>query len=121
MILVCEITFRSGHVPFNSGLLATIRQAFPRETLGSVAAAEQIEALKIQVGEPLACSILWHEIPPIPSDTPYGQRFFRELCAIRRLFKALSQASAPRLVLSSAAPLSEPIRFGFLGFTLQIK
>jgi len=104
MILVCEITFRNGHVPFNAGLLATIRAAFPREDLAFLGAAAQIEALKKQAGEPLASSVLWHEIPPIPSDTPYGQRLFREICAIRRLFKTLSQASGSRLILSSATP-----------------
>ena len=104
MILICEIRFTSGHVPFNAGLLATIRAAFPAEDLTFFGAAVQIEALKKQVGEPFASSIPWHEIQPIPSDTPYGKRLFRELCAIRRLLKILSQDSGSRLVLSSAAP-----------------
>jgi hypothetical protein len=104
MILICEIRFTSGHVPFNAGLLAMIRAAFPAEDLSFFGAAEQIEALKKQVGEPSASSIHWHEIPPIPLDTPYGKKLFRELCAIRCFLKILPQDSASRLVLSSAAP-----------------
>jgi len=104
MILICEIRFTSGHVPFNAGLLAMIRAAFPGEELSFFGGAEQIGALKKQVGEPFASSIPWHEIPHIPLDTPYVKRLFRELCAIRRLLKILPQDSASRLILSSAAP-----------------
>ena len=46
MILVCEIMFDRGtHVPFNAGLLATIRAAFPKEDLAFYGAAAHIEQI----------------------------------------------------------------------------
>lgn len=105
MILVCEIMFSNGHVPFNAGLLATIQAAFPKEDLSFYGGAAHIEALKNQVGQPLASSILWHELLPIRSGTPYRERFFGELSVIRRLLRILSQDSTSRLLLTSAFPL----------------
>jgi len=105
MILVCEIMFNYGaHVPVNGGLLATIRAAFPKEDLSFYGAAAHIEELKKQVGQPLASSILWSEILPIPPSAGYGERFFRELSVIRHLFRILSQDSTSRLLLTSAFP-----------------
>ena len=63
MILVCEISFDDGaHVPFNAGLLATIRAAFPKEELSFFGAAAYMEELKKQAGQSLAGSIAWKEI-----------------------------------------------------------
>jgi len=105
MILVCEITFsKTAHVPFNAGLLATIRAAFPKEDLSFFGAAAHMEELKKQVGQPLASSIAWSEILPIPSGTGYCERFFRELSVIRSLFKTLPQVSSSRLIFTSAVP-----------------
>ena len=105
MILICEIMFsKFAHVPFNAGLLATIRAAFPKEDLSFYGAAAHIEALKEQVGQTLASSIHWSEILPVPPSIGYGERFFRELSVIRRLFRTLSQDSASRLLLTSAFP-----------------
>ena len=105
MILVCEIMFsKFAHVPFNAGLLSTIRSAFPKEDLSFYGAAAHIEALKKQIGQQLASSIVWSEIIPVPPRTGYCERFFRELRVIRRLFRTLSQDSAPRLLLTSAFP-----------------
>jgi len=105
MILVCEITFSdTAHVPFNAGLLATIRAAFPKEDLSFWGAAAHMEELKKQMGQPLASSIAWSEILPIPQGTGYGERFFRELPVIRRLLRNLPQDSTSRLLLTSAYP-----------------
>jgi hypothetical protein len=105
MIHVCEIMFqRSGHVPFNAGFLAIIRAAFPKEELSFYGGAAHIEELKKQLGQPLAGSVAWLEIQPVPPGLRYGNRFFRELRIIRRLFRILSQDSGSRLVLLSAFP-----------------
>ena len=99
MILVCEIMFDKGaHVPFNAGLLATIRAAFPKEDLSFYGAAAHIEALKKQIGQPLASSIVWSEILPIPPRTGYCERFFREL----RRHSASIQNTSSRLNFPSA-------------------
>ncbi|GKS58318.1 hypothetical protein YTPLAS18_18450 [Nitrospira sp.] len=95
---------RLAHVPFNAGLLATIRTAFPREALSFGGSALYIEALKQQVGQPLASSIVWREIAPIPPGPSYSERFFRELALIRRLFEILTHSSPSRLLLTSAFP-----------------
>ena len=105
MILVCEIMFsHRAHVPFNAGLLATIRAAFPKEDLSFFGAAAHMEELKEQLGQPLASSIAWSEILPIPPRTSYSVRFFRELRVIRRLFRTLPQFSTSRLLFTSAFP-----------------
>ena len=105
MILVCELSFDDGaHVPFNAGLLATIRAAFPKEDLSFFGAAAHMEELKTQVGEPLAGSISWREILPPTSGTVYGERFFRELSIIQRLIRTLPQDSTSRLLFASAYP-----------------
>ncbi len=104
MILICEIMFKGAHVPFNAGLLATIQAAFPKEDLSFCGAAAQIEELKKHVGQPLAGSIAWSEILPIPPRTGYCERFFRELSVIRRLLRTLPQVSGSRLLFTSAFP-----------------
>jgi glycosyltransferase involved in cell wall biosynthesis len=105
MIIVCEIMFNGGtHVPFNAGLLASIRAAFPKEDLSFFGGAAHLEELKEQVGQPLGSSIAWSEILPIPPGTSYCVRFFRELSIIRRLLRALPQVSTSRLLFTSAVP-----------------
>jgi hypothetical protein len=105
MIHVCEIMFqRSGHVPFNAGFLAMIRAAFPKEELSFYGGAVHIEELKKQLGQPLADSIAWIEIQPVPPGIRYGKRFFRELGIIRGLFRNLSCDAISRLVLTSGFP-----------------
>jgi hypothetical protein len=104
MILVCEITFTHGHVPFNAGLLATIQAAFPKEVLSFYGAAAHIEELKKQVGQPLVESILWKEILPVSSGRRYVERFFRELSLVRRLLRVMPHGLTSRLVLTSAYP-----------------
>jgi len=105
MILVCEIMFDKGaHVPVNAGLLAMIRAAFPKEDLSFFGAATHIEELKKHMGQPLAGSILWNEILPIPPGHRYSERFFPELNRIRRLLTILPKDPTSRLVLTSAFP-----------------
>jgi len=103
MIFVCELGFDDGaHVPFNAGLLATIRAAFPKEELSFFGASAHMEQLKQQVGQPLAGSIGWREILPPRPGTVYFKRLFRELWAIRGLLRTLPQDPTSRLVLTSA-------------------
>jgi hypothetical protein len=105
VIVFCELSFPdAAHVPFNAGLLATVRAAFPQEDLSFFGAAAHIEELKTQVGQPLAATISWQEVfPPVPG-TPYLQRFFRELKIISRLLRSLSQDSSGQLICTSAYP-----------------
>jgi hypothetical protein len=105
MIVLCELSFLGlGHVPFNAGLLATIRAAFPKDELTFFGAAAHIEELKKQLGQPLAASIAWKEVMPAVAGTPYFKRFFHELSVLRRLMRILAQDSSSRLVLTSAYP-----------------
>lgn len=105
MILLCELSFGGyAHVPFNAGLLATIRAACPTEDLSFYGASAHIEELKKQVGQPLAGSIAWREILPPSPGTVYSQRFFLELSVLRRLLRTLPQAPTSRVVLTSAYP-----------------
>jgi hypothetical protein len=105
MIFACELSFEdAAHVPFNAGLLATIRAAFPKEELSFFGAATHIQELKKEIGEPLADSIAWRGISLPTAGTGYLKRFFRELKVIRRLLKSVPEDSTSRLLLTSARP-----------------
>lgn len=105
MILVCEIMFdRGAHIPFNAGLLATVKAAFPGEKVAFYGATTHLEQLKKQVGPVLASSILWKEITPIAPGPSYGERFFLELRVIQYLMANLPNDSTSRLILTSAFP-----------------
>jgi hypothetical protein len=105
MIVLCELSFVGpAHVPFNAGMLTTIRAAFPKEDLAFYGAAKHVEELQKQVGPRLASSIAWREILPPESSTRYIKRFLRELSVIWRLLGILAQDSPSRLILTSAYP-----------------
>jgi len=105
MILVCEMIFdRGAHIPFNAGLLATIRAAFPKDDMAFHGGEAHIEQLKKQVGQALANSIGWKDILPVQPGPTYGKRFIRELSAIRHLFREIPQGTTSRLILTSAFP-----------------
>jgi hypothetical protein len=105
MIFLCELSFLGrSHVPFNAGLLATIRAAFPKTDLSFFGDGGHIEELKKAVGQPLAGSIAWREIVPPALGTVYVKRFLWELSVIRHLFMTLTQDSTSRLLLASAHP-----------------
>jgi hypothetical protein len=105
MILFCELNFRGrAHVPFNAGLLATVRAAFPEESLFFWGAATHIEELKKELGQQLAGVIIWKVLHPPTPDVVYSQRFFRELCIMRTLFNTIPHGSTSRLILTSAHP-----------------
>jgi hypothetical protein len=105
MILLCELSFLGrAHVPFNAGLLATIRLAFPHETVSFVAAPEHIRELKTVLDQPLAGSIAWREVSPPAAGTGYFNRFLQELGIIWELLKVLPGGSPSRLLLTSAYP-----------------
>jgi hypothetical protein len=105
MILVCELSFdNGGHVPFNAGLLATIRAALPNENITFFGATAHSEELRKEVGQPLAGSIIWRAIHPPTLGTRYFPRFLRELRIIQGLLKTVSRDSVSRLVLTSAYP-----------------
>jgi hypothetical protein len=105
MILVCELSFAdAAHVPFNAGLLATVRKAFPKEDLSFLGAAAHIDELRKEVGDPLAGSIAWTLISPPTAGSGYWKRFFRELRVILQLLGSVCQDSTARLLLTSAGP-----------------
>jgi hypothetical protein len=105
MILLCEIGFSDGtHVPFNAGLLATVREAFPKEELSFFGSPAHIAELKHQVGQQLASATCWKEIVPPSPGTVYLRRFFRELRIVRSLFRNYVSYSTSRLIFTSAYP-----------------
>jgi hypothetical protein len=105
MIIVCELSFRGrAHVPFNAGLLATIREAFPMQGLSFWGAATHNEELKKQVGQLLAGYVVWNEIHPPDPGTAYLKRLLREVTIIDSLIKVLFKDASSRLILTSAYP-----------------
>src|SRR4029077_11751315 len=103
MIVACEPWFSDGgHAPFNAGLLATIRAAFPDEELVFFGAGAHIEELKKQLGVSLSASISWIEIvPPDPGKAYFG-RLFCEIKIIRNLLRMFRQNSRDHLLITSA-------------------
>ena len=88
MIVACEPWFTDGgHAPFNAGLLATIRAAFPDEELFFFGASAHIDELKKQLDESLSASISWIEIVPPDPGQAYFERLFCEIKVIRNLLR----------------------------------
>ena len=103
MIVVAELGFRDGgHVPFNAGLLAVVRTAFPLERVCFAGTVEHIRELKTQVGEVLVTSIEWKEISLMPSDTPYFERLIRERHTLHILFRMIVHSPSGLLFLANA-------------------
>lgn len=105
MILLCELTFLNRtHIPFNAGLLATIRAAFPQEDLAFWGEAVHVEELKKEVGHALADSISWKHICPPAKDMGYVRRVICELDILRSALNSMTHETMSRLVLTSAQP-----------------
>ena len=103
MIVVAELAFNDeGHVPFNAGLLAIVRIAFPREHLCFFGTPAHITALKNQVGESLAASIDWKEITLLTPDLPYFVGLFLEIKMLRTLLRIFPEGSTGPLLLANA-------------------
>ena len=103
MIVACELWFTDGgHAPFNAGLLATIRAAFPDEELVFFGAGAHVEELKKQLGGSLSASISWIEIFPPDPERAYFGRLFCEIKIIRNLLRAFPRNSRGYLLLASA-------------------
>lgn len=105
MIVVAELSFNDGgHVPFNAGLLAVVRKAFPGKQVCFFGAPAHIGELKKQVGASLASSITWKEISPIPHDLPYFRRLFREAKRLCTLLRNFTEGATGPLLLANAKP-----------------
>lgn len=105
MIVACELSMTDGaHVPFNAGLLATVRAAFPQDELLFLGAAGHIREIKRQLGAPLADSISWREIAAPGAGLSYWRRFVGEMRILRPLFRLLRAHPGSRLLLTSSYP-----------------
>lgn len=86
MFLVCEpIAWGIEHVPFNAGLLKTIRTAFPGEKVCFVGERTHCEHVQAQLGPDVAASIAW-ETTVIPARQ---SGFYRRLPADARTVRGL--------------------------------
>ena len=106
MIIVAELAFNDGgHVPFNAGLLAVVRTAFPGEQVCFFGGSGHIGELKKQMGEGLAESIEWKEMKLLLPDVSYWSRLLGERKILRSLLPMFPEGSTgPLLLLTSARP-----------------
>jgi len=105
MIVVSELVFSGGaHVPFNAGLLAVVRTAFPLEPICFAGAPEHIKELKTQADETLIKSIEWREITLLPADTSYVVRLIREMKTLRTLLRIIPEGSPGPFLLAHTKP-----------------
>jgi hypothetical protein len=103
MILACELAINDGaHVPFNAGMVAMLRAAFPHEQLFFAGAPEHVAAVKTQVGSSLADTVAWIDIPAPGRGLGYGGRLVREVKILRGLLRMLTRESL--LLLTSCYP-----------------
>jgi hypothetical protein len=105
MIVICELGVSDGaHVPFNAGVLATIRAAFPDEAMSFLAARTHMEEVKKQLGASIGGSVSWTEILPPGSRLPYARRFCCEVKILWDVLRIFRQNSIRYLLLTSANP-----------------
>lgn len=126
MIIVAELGFNDGgHAPFNAGLLAVVRKAFPEEQLCFFGGPAHIGELKKQGGEFLAGSIEWQEMNLLSPDLSYFSRLLGEMKILQTLLRIFPKGSTGPLLLTSARPatlmaLKLVKRFRFKGIRAQI-
>ncbi len=105
MIVVAELGFNDGgHVPFNAGFLAVIRNAFPQEQVSFFGGSGQIVELKAQSGKMLAEFIEWQEMSLVPRDVSYFSRLIGEIHILKLLFQKFSEGGTGILLLTSVRP-----------------
>lgn len=103
MIVICELVFRDGgHAPFNAGLLAIVRTAFPFEPVCFVGESGHIRELKKQAGEALTNSIEWREITLLASGVSYFVHVFREMKILKTLFQIIPEGGSGTLLVAHA-------------------
>lgn len=126
MIIVAELAFNDGgHVPFNAGLLAVVRKAFPKKQVYFFGGPAHIGEIKKQVGKCLAESIEWKDMKLLPPDSSYTSRLRGEIAILRPLLQMFPEGSTGPLLLTSARPatlvaLKWVKRFGFKNIRAQI-
>lgn len=105
MIVACELGMADGgHVPFNAGILAMLRAAFPSEPLCFAGAAAHIEHVKVQLGPSVTGSISWLEIHVPRRGLSYARRLLAEITAIRRVLRVSPEGGCHHLLLTSSSP-----------------
>ena len=103
MIVVSELAFSdAGHAPFNVGLLAVVRTAFPLDHLCFAGAPEHIRELKKQADEDLTKSIEWREIALLSPDVPYFIRLIRDMKILQALLRIIPEGSQGLFLLANA-------------------
>ncbi len=105
MIVVSELVFSDGgHVPFNAGLLAIVRAAFPLEHVCFVGASGHIQELKKQVGEALTKSIEWREVTLLPVGISYFTRLVYDIKLLLTLLRIIPEMASGLLLVAHAMP-----------------
>ncbi len=105
MIAACELAMSGGaHVPFNAGMLATIRAAYPGEELLFLGTPSHIAEVRRQLGEDLAGSLAWIPIAAPGPGLTYWRRFSREMRILSSLGRVIGREPRGRLLLTSSYP-----------------
>ena len=126
MIIVAELAFNDGgHVPFNAGLLAVVRMAFPLEKVCFFGTQEHIGEVKKQSGEVLGGSIEWKEMANLSSNLTYFARLLHEKKILQTILRHFPQEATGPFLLTSVRPatlvaLKWVKRFGFKDIRTQI-
>ncbi len=105
MIVVAELAFNDdGHVPFNAGLLAVVKRAFPNDQIYFFGGSTHIKGLKKQSGKVLAESIEWKEVKLLPHDSSFYSRLFGEMKMMNGCLQMFPKGSNGHFLLTSARP-----------------
>ena len=105
MIIVCELVcWGDEHVPVNSGLLETIRLAFPHRNVTFCGEESHLNLVRMQIGPEMSSSILWKAISLPPRHAQFSRRWIADFKLLKYLLKRSNEDAFAHLVLTAAGP-----------------
>lgn len=105
MIVVCEPVCQGlEHVPFNAGLLAIIRTAFPDQEICFFAELSHLGAVRDGVGRAISESIRWNPLNLPKRHAEFFSRLGGDARIMNTLMHAARATDARHLVLTTATP-----------------
>ena len=124
MFLVCEpIAWGIEHVPSNSGLLKTIRNAYPDEKVCFVGEQTHCEQVRAQIGSVTADSIEWTTMEIPERSAGFYRRLRSDARTIRSVFRRMENDSSYQVLtfVSGNSSLMWLVNYHLLAFHRRAK
>lgn len=105
MIVVCDLVcWGMQHIPFNAGVLETIRFAFPHQSVVFSGEKSHLDYVRMQMRSEIASSISWKPVRLPPRHAPFSRRWITDLKLLAHFLKKMDEDPPAHLVLTNAAP-----------------